>query len=102
MSTPAEKTLRCKQSNVVYTVRSSQDCTDFYTRETKQPLHKRNTGEPTPWVETAVHLHLKEKGHSLKDSNVYMLAKEDKWFERGMKEAINIKPQPLVNGEGGL
>ena len=35
------KTPRHKQSNVVYAVHCSQDCTDLYIGETKQPLHKR-------------------------------------------------------------
>ena len=32
--------------------------------------------------DSAVHLHLKEKGHSLKDTEVHVLDKEDRWFER--------------------
>lgn len=35
-----DKTPRHKQSNVVYAVQCSQECTDLYTGETKQPLHK--------------------------------------------------------------
>ena len=38
---PKDKTPRHTQSNVVYAVQCSQDCTDLYTGETKQPLHKR-------------------------------------------------------------
>lgn len=45
---PKYKTPRHKQSNVVYAIQCSEECTDLYIGETKQPLHRRNTGEPTP------------------------------------------------------
>ena len=34
---------------------------------------------------SAVYLHLKEKDHSFEDSNVKILDREDRWFERGVK-----------------
>lgn len=37
--------------------------------------------------ESAVHLHVKIKGHSFEDSFVDILYQEDRWFERGLKEA---------------
>ncbi len=47
--------------------------------------------------------HLKEKTHSFEDSNVHILDREDRWFERGVKEAIYVKiERPSLNGEGGL
>ena len=58
---------------------------DLYIGEMKQQLHKnmaqhRRASSSGP--DSAVHLHLKEKGHS-EDSNVHVLHREDRWFERG-------------------
>lgn len=37
---------------------------------------------------------LKEKGQSLKDSEVHILKKENNWFIRGVKVAIYVKLEP--------
>ena len=38
----------------------------------------------------------KEKGHSF-DDNVHILDREDRWFERGVKEAIYVRVEkPLA------
>lgn len=42
---------------------------------------RHNTGGLTPQVKTAVHLYL--KNHSFENNNVKILAREDRWFERG-------------------
>ena len=53
--------------------------------------------------DSAVYLHLKEKAHSFEDSNVHILDREDRWFERGVKEAIYVKVEkPSLNRGGGL
>ena len=53
--------------------------------------------------DSAVHLHLKEKGPSYEDSNVHILDREDRWFERGVEEAIYVKLEnQSLNGGGGL
>ncbi|TWW71630.1 hypothetical protein D4764_16G0001270 [Takifugu flavidus] len=53
--------------------------------------------------DSPVHLHLKESGHSVKDSQVWILAREDRWFERGVKKAIHVKlEKPSLNRGGGL
>ena len=41
--------------------------------------------------DTAVHLHLREKNHDFEDNNVNILAREDRWFERGVKESIYVR-----------
>ncbi|TWW81662.1 SAP30-binding protein [Takifugu flavidus] len=41
--------------------------------------------------DSAVHLHLKESGHSFGDNQVRVLAREDRWFERVVKETIHIE-----------
>lgn len=53
--------------------------------------------------DSAVHLHLKEKNHSFEDNNVNILAREHRWFKRGVKESIYVKlEQPSLNTGGGL
>ena len=50
--------------------------------------HRRATSSGQ---DLAVHLHLKESGHCLEDSQVRVLEREDCWFERGDKGAIHFK-----------
>ncbi|XP_054861960.1 uncharacterized protein LOC129347772 [Amphiprion ocellaris] len=103
---PKDKIPREKQSNVVYAVQCNEECSDLYIGETKQPLHKRmaqHRRATTTGQDSAVHLHLKEKGHSFDDHKVRILAREDRWFERGVKEAIHVKlERPSLNRGGGL
>lgn len=103
---PKDKVPREKQSNVVYAVQCSEDCPDLYIGETKQPLHKRmaqHRRASSSGQDSAVHLHLNDKGHSFQDENVHILAREDRWFERGVKEAIFVtKEKPSLNRGGGL
>ncbi|KAL3978929.1 G2/M phase-specific E3 ubiquitin-protein ligase [Sarotherodon galilaeus] len=103
---PKDKTPKHRLNNVVYAVQCSEECPDLYIGETKQPLHKRmaqhrratSTGQ-----DSAVHLHLKDKGHSFEDANVHILDREDRWFERGVKEAIYVHcERPSLNRGGCL
>ena len=50
----------------------------------------------SPGQDSAVHLHLKEKNHSFEDNNVNILAREHRWFERGVKESICVKLEQLL------
>lgn len=44
-----------------------------------------------------------ESGHSFEDSQLQILAREDCWFEKGVKEAICVKLEnPSLNRGGGL
>ena len=80
---------QCHQSDVVHAVQWSQDCTDLYTGEAKQPLHKRKAQcgrASSSGQDSAVHLHLKE------DNNVNILA----------RESIHVKLEwPSLNRGGG-
>ena len=52
--------------------------------------------------DSEVHIHLKESGHSFEESQVCVL-RGDRWFERGVKEAIHVKlKKPSLNRGGGL
>lgn len=46
--------------------------------------------------DSAVHLHLKVIGHSSEDSQVWVLVREDRWFERDVKEFIYIKTEKNI------
>ena len=46
---------------------------------------------------------LKEKGHYFEDEDVHVPDREDRWSERGVKEAIYVKlEKPSLNRGGGL
>ena len=102
---PKAKTTRYKLSNVVYALQCTEACSDFLG-EIKQPLHGRmaqHRRATSLGQDSAVHLHLKEKGHSFEDSNVQVLDGEDRWFEREVKEAIHVHlEKPSLNMGGGL
>ena len=71
---------------------------------TKQPLHRhmaQHGGATSSGHDSVLHLHLKEKGHSFEDSNVHVVAREDRWFERGVKEAIYVHIEKTSLNRGG-
>ena len=93
-------------SNVVYAVQRAEECSDLYIGETKQPLHRhmeQHRRATSSGQDSALLLHLKEKSHSFEVSKVHVLDREDRWFERGVKEAIcvHLEKHPLNSG-GGL
>ena len=68
-------------------------------KQTMTQHRRANSSGPV----SAVYSHLKEKAHSFEDSNVKILDREDRWFERGVKEAIYVKVEkPSLNRGGGL
>ena len=95
-----------QKNNLVYAISCSEGCSDQYIGETKQPLHKRmaqHRRANTSGMDSAVFLHLKKEGHSFQDENVRILDREERWFERGVKEAIYVKvARPSLNRGGGL
>ena len=103
---PKDLTAHNQRSNLVYAVKCSEECSDIYIGETKQPLHRRmaqHRRANTSGQDSAVFLHLKEEGHSFDDTDVRIMDREDKWFERGVKEAIHVKVEkPSLNRGGGL
>lgn len=53
--------------------------------------------------DSAVDLHLKDEGPSFEANNVHILDREDRWFEKGVEEAMYTKVEkPYLNGEGGM
>lgn len=61
-------------------------------QQTKQPLCKcmspHRRAKPSG-QDTAVYLHLKDTDHTFEDSEMKILDKEHRWFQRGVKEAIS-------------
>ena len=47
-------------------------------------------------------MHLKEKNHLLEENNVYILSREDRWFERGIKNPSVKLERSSLNRGGGL
>ncbi|XP_060756880.1 uncharacterized protein LOC132867932 [Neoarius graeffei] len=103
---PKNRIPRHKQDNVVYAIQCSENCTDLYIGETKQPLYRRlaqHRRASSSGQDSAVYIHLNNKGHSFQDCNVRILAREDRWYERGVKEAIFVNlERPSLNRGGGL
>lgn len=59
---------------------------------------KQGTTQKRQFQESAVHLYLKDKGHSLEDSSVHILTSED-WYCERKKEAIYAKLEwPSLKG----
>ena len=51
---------------------------------------------------TAVGDHCREHGHAINKNNVEVLAREEGWFKRKVREAIEIKTiQPTINRDQG-
>ena len=48
----------------------------------------------------AVFLHLKDKGQSFDDHDVLILDQEDRWFERGVREAIHVHIRKSLTQQG--
>ena len=46
-------------------------------------------------------MYLKVKGYFFEDVNVYILDREDRWFERGVKEVIYVYCERLFLNRGG-
>ena len=52
---------------------------------------------------TAVGDHCREHGHGINKNNVEVLAREEGWFQRKVREAIEIKTlQPTINRDQGF
>ena len=93
-------------SNVVYAIQCQERCNKLYIREAKQPIHKRMAQHrcaTSSGQNSAVQLHLKESWHSFENSQVCVQEREDRWFERGVREAIHVKlKNTSLNRGGGL
>ena len=82
--------------------------THTYVGETKQSLkarlgqHRRPSS--TDWQpDSAIYTHAKTSGHQIDTEDVTILDREERWFERGVREAIWERVEkPSLNKRGGL
>ena len=97
-----------KLCNLVYGLTCvAPDCGESCVGETKQSLKARLNQHRRPSTNeaqnSAVYNHCKASNHSFKPEEVVILDKEDRWFERGVREAIWERvEQPALNKRGGL
>ena len=107
---PKDKTDKKNVTGVVYeipcqgkTLRGK--CKESYIGETERSLKTRFLEHRRPsssTSEVSQHIHIESPGHHVSLDEVKVLDREDKWFERGVKEAIYIRAhQPSLNRDGG-
>ena len=84
---------RDKKSNLVYGFKCPSDqCGNSCVGETKQALkvrlyqHRNPSSGDQP--DSAIYTHMRGSGHTFKNSDVLILDSENRWHERGVKEAI--------------
>ena len=96
---PKDKPDKLDKSGVVYQI-NCQDCDSVYVGETERNLRKRiveHKRESSP-----VGAHMKERRHSFEVDDIKIIDNEDKWFQRGVKEAIHIHSlNPSLNRDRG-
>ena len=83
-----------------------QECQDFYMGETERSLwtrfleHKRPSSVDTS--EVAKHLHVDTCGHTVDFKDAKVLDRDQRWLERGIKEAVFIRAhKPTLNASPG-
>ena len=83
-----------------------QECQDFYIGETERSLwtrfleHKRPSSVDTS--EVAKHLHVDTCGHTVDFKDAKVLDRDQRWLERGIKEAVFIRAhKPTLNASRG-
>ena len=79
-------------------------CEASYVGETERSLKARFSEHRKPSTtssEVSQHIHQDKLGHAIDMDSVQILAVEPKWFERGVKEAIQIRANcPALNRNG--
>ena len=100
---PKDKTPNLQKCGVRYQITCPQ-CQHLYVGETGRTLatrmkdHTSHTSQPT-----AVEDHCRDHGHVISKNNVEVLATEEGWFKRKVREAIEIKTlQPTINRDQGF
>ena len=88
-----DKTPRDKRSHLVYGFKCPEkDCHQTYVGETKQALQKRlqqhRKASYGDTYDSAIFTHSQESGHTFENKDVLILDRDDRWFERGVKEAV--------------
>ena len=97
---PKDKTDKLDQSGVIYKI----DCGDcdkgVYIGETERSLKKRITEHKRE--SSPVATHMATNNHRFSPNNITVLDRENRWFQRGVKEAIYIAAsKPTLNRDRG-
>ena len=84
---------------------SRGQCKESYIGESERSVktrfleHKRRSSTKS---EVSQHIYIESPGHTVHLDKVKILDKDDRWFERGVKEAIYIRAyKPSLNKDGG-
>jgi len=87
---PKEPIDKKKQCGTVYNIQCS-NCDSFYIGETARNLTTRvKDHQRTAGTVTAVGEHLRDHQHNIKWENIKIMAKDDHWLSRKLREAIAI------------
>ena len=100
---PKDKTPDLQKCGIVYQITCPQ-CQHMYMGETGRTLSARMKDHTSHNTQpTAVRDHCREHGHIISKNNVEVLAREEGWFKRKVREAIKIKTlQPTINRNQGF
>ena len=97
-----------KQTGMVYEM-SCLDCPGKYVGETLRSLetrvkeHMRHAKPGGRFDQSAIAEHVHKDGHKIDRGNVKILSREDKWWDRKVKESLFIKIlEPSLNQDSGL
>ena len=99
---PKDKPDKLKKCGVIYSVKCDV-CNKEYIGETARTLGVRYKEHTDGRHDSAIQDHLNQSpGHKTSQDNVSVLAMEDNWMARKIREAIHIhKKQPALNRDKG-
>ena len=107
---PKDKTEKKDTAGPIYYIRCQGQtqrgqCTESYIGETERSLKTRFLEHRRPSStssEVSQHIHIESPDHHVELEEVKILDREQRYFERGVKEAIYIRVnQPSLNKDGG-
>ena len=96
---PKDKEKAENRCGVVYHLSCGQ-CQSSYVGETERALRKRLSEHKRD--SSPVGHHMNYNKHTLDQDNIKIIDKENKWFERGVRDAIHIRANsPTLNRDQG-
>ena len=99
---PKDKTPKGQLCGTIYHISCDQNSSHSYIGESKRPLFTRFKEHTKTEKATGVGEHCNNTGHSVSWDNTKVLAREQDWLKRKVKEAIYIKQQrPIMNRDQG-
>ncbi|CAH1274156.1 WDR5 [Branchiostoma lanceolatum] len=105
---PKDRPEKGIKANVIYKLKCEEpNCNNVYIGETSRPLkerYKEHCRKSANRYSSAIYHHLKHnQGHSFNLESTDILDREERWFERGIREAIYERMyNPALNRKGGL